>query len=139
MKWTDISCGADGSFSIKSENADYGGKGYAMMAFKLEEYSLTSAADPSPANGAIDVPREVVLSWTPGMFAPTINGHKVFLSENFNDVIDGIGGITQSANSYTPPQRLDLSTTYYWRVDEVNGPPDYTVYEGEVWSFTTEL
>jgi hypothetical protein len=73
------------------------------------------------------------------MFAPTINGHKVFLSENFNDVIDGIGGITQSANSYTPPQRLDLSTTYYWRVDEVNGPPDYTVYEGEVWSFTTEL
>jgi hypothetical protein len=115
MKWTDISCGADGSFSIKSENADYGGKGYAMSVFKLEEYSLTSAADPSPANGATDVPREVVLSWTPGMFAPTINGHKV------------------------PPQRLDLSTTYYWRVDEVNGPPDYTVYEGEVWSFTTEL
>jgi hypothetical protein len=139
MRWTDISCGADGSFSIKSENADYGGKGYAMSAFKLEEYSLTSAADPSPANGATDVPREVVLSWTPGMFAPPNNGHKVYLSENLDDVKNGIGGIAQDANSYTPAQRLNLSTTYYWRVDEVNGPPDYTVYEGEVWSFTTEL
>jgi hypothetical protein len=137
MKWTDISCGADGSFSIKTENADHGGKGYAMSAFKLEEYSLTSAAEPSPADGATDVPREVVLSWTPGMFAPPINGHKVFLSENFDDVKDGIGGITQSAVSYDPG-RLDWGTTYYWRVDEVNGAPDYTVYEGEVWSFTTE-
>ncbi len=46
MKWAGISCGADGSFSIKSENAGYGGKGYAMMAFKLEEYSAI-AAEPS--------------------------------------------------------------------------------------------
>jgi len=138
MKWTDISCGADGSFSIKSVNADYGAKGYAMMAFRLEEYSLTSAADPSPADGATDVPRDVVLGWTPGMYAPQINGHKVYLSENFNDVNDGIGGIAQDANSYTPPQRLDLGTTYYWRVDEVNGPPDFTVYQGGVWSFTVE-
>ncbi len=97
-----------------------------------------AAGGPSPADTAVDVPRDVVLSWTPGMFAPPINGHKVFLSENFNDVNDGIGGITQDANSYTPPQILDFGTTYYWRVDEVNGPPDYTVYEGEVWSFTTE-
>jgi len=138
MKWTDISCGADGSFSIKSQNANYGGKGYAMMAFKLEEYSLTSAADPSPADGATDVPRDVSLSWTPGTFAPAVNGHKVYLSENFNDVNDGIGGVIQDANSYAPPQRLDFGTTYYWRVDEVNGPPDFTVYKGGVWSFTTE-
>jgi hypothetical protein len=34
--------------------------------------------------------------------------------------------------------RLDFGTTYYWRIEEVNGPPDYTVYQGEVWSFTTE-
>ncbi|MHC4487177.1 MAG: LamG domain-containing protein, partial [Planctomycetota bacterium] len=96
------------------------------------------ASNPSPDNEATDVPREVVLSWTPGEFAPPINGHKVYFSENFNDVNDGVGGIAQDASSYTRPQRLDFGTTYYWRVDEVNGPPDYTVYEGEVWSFTTE-
>ena len=50
----------------------------------------------------------------------------------------GIGGVTQSASSYAPEPRLDLGTTYYWRVDEVNAPPDSTVYPGEVWSFTTE-
>ena len=97
-----------------------------------------SALDPRPDNEVTDVPREVVLSWTPGEFAPATNGHKVYFSENFSDVNDGIGGITQDANSYTPPQRLDFGTTYYWRVDEVNGPPDYTVYEGDLWSFTTE-
>ncbi|MHC4487284.1 MAG: discoidin domain-containing protein, partial [Planctomycetota bacterium] len=97
------------------------------------------ASEPSPANGATDVPREVVLSWTPGDYAAPTNGHIVYFSESFNDVNDGIGGIAQSDTSYTPAQRLNLDTTYYWRVDEVSGAPDYTVYEGRVWSFTTEL
>ncbi|MHC4175426.1 MAG: LamG-like jellyroll fold domain-containing protein, partial [Planctomycetota bacterium] len=98
-----------------------------------------AASNPNPENEEIDVPREVVLSWTPGEFAPPVNGHKVYLSENFNDVNDSIGGVAQDANSYAPPQRLDLGTIYYWRVDEVNGPPDNTVFKSEVWSFTTEL
>ncbi len=97
-----------------------------------------AASDPSPEDEAIDVPRDVVLSWTPGEYAPPVNGHKIYLSESFNDVNDGIGGITQSASSYARPQRLDFNTTYYWRIDEVNGPPDYTVHESFVWSFTTE-
>jgi len=91
-----------------------------------------------PADGQTDVPRDVVLGWTPGEYAPPINGHKFYFSENFNDISDGVGGATQDANSYTPPQRLDFGTTYYWRVDEVNGPPDNTVFEGNIWSFTTE-
>jgi len=96
------------------------------------------ASLPSPPDKATDVPRDVVLGWTPGIFAPPVNGHKVYISENFSDVNDGIGGVAQDANSYARPQRLDLGTTYYWRVDEINSPPDYTVYEGSVWSFTTE-
>ncbi|MFC1634275.1 LamG-like jellyroll fold domain-containing protein [Planctomycetota bacterium] len=98
-----------------------------------------AAFDPSPVDEATDVPRDVTFSWTPGEYAAPANGHMFYLSENFNDVNDGIGGIPQSATNYTPTQRLDFDTTYYWRVDEVNGPPDYTVYEGKVWSFTTEL
>ncbi|MHC4680428.1 MAG: LamG-like jellyroll fold domain-containing protein, partial [Planctomycetota bacterium] len=96
------------------------------------------AYGPAPADGVVDVPPDVVLSWKPGEFAPALNGHIVYLSESFSDVNDGIGGITQSASSYAPPQRLDFETTYYWRVDEVNAPPDSTVYPGEVWSFATE-
>jgi len=111
------------------------------MAFITSAFIVVSkeASDPSPAKGTTDVPRDVILNWTPGEFAPLINGHKVYFSDNFNDVNNGIGGIAQSATTYVPAQRLDFGTTYYWRVDEASGPPDYTVYEGEVWSFTTEL
>jgi len=104
-----------------------------VVAFRFVAYR------PSPADGATDVPRDVVLGWKPGALAAPVNGHKIYLSENFKDVNDGVGGVIQDANSYAPPQRLNLNTTYYWRVDEVNGPPDYTVYKGDVWSFTTEL
>ena len=96
------------------------------------------ASNPNPANEATDVPRDVVLSWTPGELAAQTNGHKVYFSESFNDVNDGIGAITQSASVYAVPQRLDFSTTYYWRVDEVDGPPDLTVHKGNIWRFTTE-
>jgi hypothetical protein len=95
------------------------------------------AVEPYPDDGATDVPREVVLSWTPGKYAPPVKGHRVYLSESFTDVNDGIGGIAQDANSYDPG-RLNWGTTYYWRVDEVNGPPDNTVFPGVVWNFTTE-
>ncbi|MHC4805631.1 MAG: discoidin domain-containing protein [Planctomycetota bacterium] len=97
----------------------------------------TQATEPRPGDGQEDVPRDVVLSWTAGVYTAPVNGHKVYFSENFNDVKDGIGGIIQSATSYAPPQRLDFNTTYYWRVDEVT--PDLTVFEGRLLSFTTEL
>ncbi|MHC4568543.1 MAG: LamG-like jellyroll fold domain-containing protein [Planctomycetota bacterium] len=97
-----------------------------------------AASEPSPEDEATDVPRDVVLNWTPGKFAPALNGHKLYLSESFDDVNDSVGGITLSSNSYTPPQRLDFETVYYWRVNEVNAPPDSTVFPGEVWGFTTE-
>ncbi|HUV67924.1 MAG TPA: family 16 glycoside hydrolase, partial [Sedimentisphaerales bacterium] len=96
------------------------------------------ASGPNPSDEETDVPRDVVLSWTPGEFASPINGHVVYFSEIFKEVSDGVGGITQSASIYAPPQRLDFDTTYYWRVDEVNGPPDFTVHQGDIWSFTTE-
>jgi hypothetical protein len=96
------------------------------------------AYNSNPDDGQTNVSRDVVLGWTPGDYAPPTNGHKLYFSENFNEISDGVGGATQDANSYTLPQRLDFDTTYYWRVDEVNGPPDNTVFEGNVWSFTTE-
>ncbi|MBA7640931.1 hypothetical protein ES703_48602 [subsurface metagenome] len=97
-----------------------------------------AASNPSPAGDETDVPRDVVLSWEPGVFVPPVNGHTVYFSESFENVNVGIGGVTQDASSYTPPQLLDFGKTYYWRVDEVNGPPDFTVYAGMVWQFTTE-
>jgi hypothetical protein len=105
---------------------------------------LTSASAPSPANNKTDVPRDVVLSWEPGIYA---NTHDVYFgtdatavqNANTND-ISGIyrGRKPKDPCSYDPPEVLKFSQVYYWRVDEVNGPPDYTIYPGSVWSFTSE-
>ena len=93
------------------------------------------ATEPSPADVETDIPRDVILAWTPG---ESINTHDVYFSTNFADVNDGIGGVTQSASSYVPPQYLGFGTTYYWRIDEVGDQPDSAVFKGGVWSFTVE-
>ncbi len=97
------------------------------------------AKKPSPAQAATDVSSLPVLSWRPGAFADGSSASRtVFFSNDRDAVANGIGGVSQAANSYTPPQRLDFGKTYYWRVDEVNGAPDFTVYPGAVWHFTVE-
>jgi hypothetical protein len=94
------------------------------------------AKDPSPPDTAVDVATDVALSWTPGVFAYK---HNVYLGTNFDDVNEGnaLVSAAQDANWYHPGP-LEFGRTYYWRVDEINAPPDLTVFRGDVWSFTTE-
>ncbi|MHC4206221.1 MAG: discoidin domain-containing protein, partial [Planctomycetota bacterium] len=101
------------------------------------------ATDPSPAHEAIDMPLDgVVLSWGAGDFA---NEHDVYFGTNFNDVRNATKAdpeykATKSLGdeSYTLGH-LDLGTDYFWRIDEVNAPPNQsTVFKGVVWRFTTE-
>ncbi|MCH8219556.1 MAG: discoidin domain-containing protein, partial [Planctomycetes bacterium] len=105
----------------------------------LSDGSLPGAASsPNPAKEEIDVLRDVVLTWDAGTFAATRN---VYLSTNFNDVNEGAAGaliadgITETS---VDPGRLPFGETFYWRVDEANSAPDFTVFTGEVWSFTVE-
>jgi len=51
---------------------------------------------------------------------------------------DNVYRARQGVNSYAIGEALDFGQTYYWRIDEVNGSPDYTVYEGNIWQFTVE-
>jgi len=102
------------------------------------------ASTPSPADEATDVPREVVLGWSPGEYADT---HDVYLGTVFDDVndadrtnpLDVLASQGQSTTTYEPLGLLDFGQTYYWRIDEVNAPPDSTIFKGDVWSFTAEL
>ncbi len=106
-------------------------------------YSPNIARKPSPAKGTTDVPREVILHWTPGDTAAT---HDVYLGTSFEAVSNAsrtnpsstLASRGQDANSYDPPGRLEFGQTYYWRVDEVNAAPDSTIFKGDVWSFTVE-
>jgi len=101
------------------------------------------ASNPSPADGEQDAPRDVVLSWTPGIFA---DKHDVYFGTSLTDVNDATTTVDPSSvyrgrqdpDSYAVPETLAFSQTYYWRIDEVNAPPDSTIYKGGVWSFTAE-
>jgi len=44
----------------------------------------------------------------------------------------------QDPASYSFAEDLQLGQTYYWRIDEVNASPDFTVFKGDLWQFTTE-
>ncbi len=101
------------------------------------------ATNPKPDDKAADLPRETVLSWTPGPFGGT---HNVYFGTNPEDVntattTNPLGVLvspSQDANTYDPPGRLEFGQTYYWRVDEVNATADHTVYKGGLWQFTVE-
>ncbi|MCF7975282.1 MAG: discoidin domain-containing protein [Phycisphaerae bacterium] len=98
--------------------------------------SLTAADTPSPASQATDVPRDGVISWSPGYFA---GSHNLYIGTDSDSVsnatVPTAAGL--DVNSFDPG-RLEFGQAYYWRVDEVNATPDRTVYKGEVWSFTAE-
>jgi len=102
-----------------------------------------TATDPVPETEAIDIPRDMVLTWTAGEYAAT---HDVYFGTSAEDVNNAdrahpMGVLVsqgQSAASFDPDGLLELGQTYYWRVDEVNAAPDTTIFKGELWSFTAE-
>ena len=104
---------------------------------EVTEGVKSKAKKPRPGDGATDVCLMPVLSWTAGAYVAGLSPmHKVFFSQDFSEVSDGVGGVTQDATDYTPGSSLDFGTTYYWRVDEANSVFGWD--QGDVWSFTTE-
>jgi len=111
--------------------------------FDTGSTALVKACGPSPVNEATDVPLDdVVLSWTTGVYA---DQHDVYFGTSFDDVNDasptedpaGVYLGRQNPNTYAL-DRLELGQAYYWRIDEVNAPPDLTVFKSNVWQFTVE-
>jgi len=106
-------------------------------------WSGLTAFRPVPIDGATDVRHDVVLIWTPGIYA---DKHDIYLGTNFNDVNDAsrtnprgvLVNQNQDPNSYSPAKVLQWEQTYYWRVDEVNAPPDFTIFKSGIWQFKVE-
>ena len=101
------------------------------------------ASRPMPADGATDVAPDIVLSWKTSREAVE---RDVYFGTSFEDVntatrANPLGVLVsegQVANTYDPEGVLDFGQTYYWRIDEVNGAPDHTIFKGEVWTFMAE-
>jgi hypothetical protein len=88
------------------------------------------ASDPGPADGAAGVNVDVNLSWTAGAGAAS---HDVYFGTNPAPDAGEFQG--NQATAGFDPGALAGGTTYYWRIDEVNGGGTTT---GTVWSFTTK-
>jgi hypothetical protein len=112
---------------------------------KIQSYlsTLTAADNPSPAGKAVDVMRDAVLEWTPGVYAAS---HDVYYGTNGADVeaadranpLDVLASQGQTGTSFDPEGLLEFGQTYFWRIDEVNATPANTIFKGEVWSFEAE-
>jgi hypothetical protein len=77
---------------------------------------------------------DVTLAWRAGREAAT---HNVSLSTDEQAVIDGTAPVVNVADTSYGASNLDLASTYFWRIDEVNDAETPTTYQGDVWSFST--
>ncbi len=101
---------------------------------------LTQARSPHPREGAIDVPKDAVLSWKPGIYA---DKHDVYFGTVSDDVTessrtnpqDVLVGQNQEDTIYAPPGLLEFGQSYYWRVDEFNDAEPNSPWKGNTWSF----
>jgi len=110
------------------------GRDYPRLVRKLSAFS------PYPQDGATDVIQLLTLHWSPGVSTMC---HDVYFGEDEEVVKNAttgspeyIGSRQLGSESYDPG-KLELDTTYYWRIDEVNEADPNNPQKGKVWSFTT--
>jgi hypothetical protein len=114
--------------------SSWGGRDqYALSEVRFMSIPV-NASEPDPEDGATEVARDVTLGWRAGREAAE---HNVYISDDKQAVIDGTAPLVTVSQTAFGPLSLDLASTYYWRVDEVNNTNTVPVWEGGTWSFTT--
>jgi hypothetical protein len=89
------------------------------------------ASHPKPGNGTELETTGTDLLWLKGAYAAS---HDVYFGTVFADVNAGTGGTSKGNQTEAKFTVAGLvpGTTYYWRIDEVNG---VKLWPGDVWSF----
>ncbi|UCC22568.1 MAG: hypothetical protein JSW23_00395 [Planctomycetota bacterium] len=113
---------------------DPNGRGVKYFSFRT--WGLADVLN--PANGATEVAPPVLLEWGPDGYASSCDIYfgTSFAEVNSVDSTDTTGiyiGEQPVSDANYDAGMLDLSKSYYWRIDEKNG----TAIKGDVWSFTT--
>jgi hypothetical protein len=139
--------GANGFFGVIDEVRLYD---TALTQEEIQEIMFEVGAKPEPAlaphpeNKEIEVKRDVVLTWKPGIYALK---HNVYFGTDFNDVNEATTSDTrgvlvsenQDETTFDPlgNDLLEYDRTYYWRIDEINDTEPNSPWKGNVWTFTT--
>ena len=105
---------------------------------KIWSFSTPGAVgSPNPYNGAENVKQTTVLRWVAGDSA---GSHQVYFGKdkvavrNATTASPEYKGSKNLDDEKYDPGRLEQNTTYYWRIDEVDGQ---NIQKGSVWAFTT--
>jgi hypothetical protein len=108
--------------------------GYALLAAAVS-YALGAtdqARNPNPPDKGENI-NPSLLQWSAGRAA---SWHNVYFGTNPTPGAAELVGDHQTETTYQPPDGFDPSTTYYWRIDEIEADGT-TIHTGPVWSFTT--
>ncbi len=99
-----------------------------LWTFTTEEMPPSTPSNPNPADGSVDIPTSLILSWNSTDTDPIF--FTVFLSESSPPDILG----TTTLSEYDV-KSLKYETTYYWQivVDDRRGK----ITKGPVWKFKT--
>jgi len=112
------------------ENMDPNNLAITAYMDNLIIFGPNEAFNPSPVSGSPSVDPNTDLTWQSGEYAAL---HKVYFGTtnppDYN-CDKALGDTTFD------PGIMDYNTTYYWRINEVNGA---TTWIGDVWSFTVAL
>ncbi|MHC4432573.1 MAG: LamG-like jellyroll fold domain-containing protein [Planctomycetota bacterium] len=136
------------SLGIQFKSADPDAAWIGYDSVRLDYVVLgpvVNASDPSPSDAATDACLDTILMWLPGELAVT---HEVYLGTDFDDVNEATTTVDPQGvyRGQVSVAQFDISTalipeygqTYYWRIDEVDGPPANARHKGDVWQFTAE-
>ena len=113
---------------IKSNRNPFGATQYGLSEVRFL-YIPTRARELQPADAISGLNPIVSLSWRPGREAAQ---HEVYLGADVNS-LSLAGSTTESSLDVY----VDLGSTYYWQVVEVNAVEDPCAWSGEVFSFST--
>jgi len=114
--------------------------GGILMSYSVSKVQFdgipAEARSPEPADGSTDAIPNATASWRAGREA---DQHTIYLSTDENAVAEGLAPSSVVSTNKLDLSSLDLQmgTTYYWRVDEVNEAAATPVWPGSAWSFTT--
>jgi hypothetical protein len=94
-------------------------------------YIPAQAREPQPADDATEVSVTTLLTWRAGREA-------VFHDVSLGTDPEALAPVGRLDTTSYDPGVLDLDTVYYWKVDEVNEADAIPVWEGSVWTFTSQ-
>ncbi|MBN1507132.1 MAG: LamG domain-containing protein [Sedimentisphaerales bacterium] len=97
-------------------------------------YKPVFAREPQPADGETGVGINTALGWRAGREAAS---HQVYLSNDSNAVAEDTALFDTVTVNSRDLRMLDLGTTYYWKIVEVNDAETPTAWAGDIWSFST--